>query len=179
MWQQRSHQAPFQLPSNTKVLVLPTALPKPCRWVRARGHPKSVPCHFLRGSQGKGAALPTSPRTRAPVPGPGEGLLLQSGPDLLTRKENLGWSEPQPSSMPSTTLWTQDNKSVDRQPLQCFMGQDAPLSAEAAEAWSWARGLGPQAKGNTWSLPLGARSFTGDSNLNEVKQQESSEQCMA
>jgi len=39
-----------------------------------------------------------------PFSGPGEGLLLHSGPDRPTRKENLGWSEPQPSSMPSTTL---------------------------------------------------------------------------
>lgn len=53
----------------------------------------------------KAKGLPTNlDHPGALVPGPGEGLLLHSGPDWPMRKENLGWSEPQPSSMPSTTL---------------------------------------------------------------------------
>lgn len=103
-------QTPFQLPSNTKGLVLTTNSPAQTVQVgdgKRASRPSLCPASFSEAPRARGCPAKLH-RTQAPVPGPGEGLLLHSGPDCLMRKENLGWSEPQPSSMPSTTLWTQE-----------------------------------------------------------------------
>lgn len=99
-----------------------------------------------------------------PFSGPGEGLLLHSGPDCLTRKENLGWSEPQPSSIPSTTLRTQaPGQQISQQTdtaVFCFTGQDAPLSTEATRAGARPGAWGPKRRvEHMVPFSLGACSF--------------------
>lgn len=74
-----------------------------------------------------------------PLSGPGEGLLLHSGPDWPMRKENLGWSEPQPSSMPSTTLGLRSGGTFhgmggSRSPSRARGGAEGPASAFKAPA---------------------------------------------
>lgn len=124
---------------------------------------KSVPRQFLRGSQGKGAALLTAPWTRDPPSTWSRGGAAAAFRARLPHTEReLGLVRatavlnaiyyPVDTGTRKINQWTVSHRTVSQCP-------------HTETAGAGPGGLGPQEKGDIRSLPLGACSFTGNPTL--------------